>query len=108
MAKKRIPQFMNDFFSDLVISINEIDHIIPHQASKTGIMVFEKLYPKLNGKVHNSINRYGNCIAASIPLTLADAIESGEIQRGQTCFLAGTVCWVFCWRSFIGILNRFF
>jgi 3-oxoacyl-[acyl-carrier-protein] synthase-3 len=32
----------------------------------------------------------GNCIAASIPLALAEAVESGRIQRGQRVLLAGT------------------
>ena len=90
LAKKKIPPFMNEFFSGLNISIEEVDHIIPHQASKTGMMIFEKLYPKLKGEVHNTLLNYGNCIAASIPLTLASIIESGKLKRGETCLLCGT------------------
>jgi 3-oxoacyl-[acyl-carrier-protein] synthase-3 len=32
----------------------------------------------------------GNCIAASIPLVLFDAVESGAIKRGDICFIIST------------------
>ena len=34
---------------------------------------------------------YGNNIAASIPLTLDEAIRTGKLQRGQKLFMLGTV-----------------
>ena len=37
-----------------------------------------------------TLHKYGNCVAASIPLTLIDAIESGEVKRGDICLLFGT------------------
>ena len=74
---------MDWFFSDLSVSIDDMDAIIPHQASKTGINLFKRLYPSKENQMKESLSRYGNCIAASIPLTLCDSIEKGEI-RGET------------------------
>jgi 3-oxoacyl-[acyl-carrier-protein] synthase-3 len=90
LAKKEIPLFMNSFFSDLPINLEEVEVIIPHQASKMGMVLFDKLYSFKEGQVKESLSNYGNCIAASIPLTLYDCIKSGEIKRGDLCFLSGT------------------
>ncbi len=90
LAKKKIPEFVDDFFSELPINLEETDAIIPHQASKMGLHIFSKLYRFKKGQVKQSLERYGNCIAASIPLTLADCIENGDIKRGDVCFLIGT------------------
>ena len=90
LAAKKLPEFMDWFFSDLPVTFNNIDAIIPHQASKTGLSLFKRLFPLKENQMKESISRYGNCIAASIPLTLVDAIEQGEIKRGDLCLLIGT------------------
>lgn len=90
MAKKKLPEFIKDFFSDLDVSILDSDAIIPHQASKMGIHIFKQMYKFKPGQLKLSLEDYGNCIAASIPMTLSDCIERGEIKRGDTCFLIGT------------------
>lgn len=90
LAKKKIPHFMTDFFKDIPTKLEEVDAIIPHQGSKMGIHIFEKMYSLKDGQVKKSLSEYGNCIAASIPLTLCDHIDSGDIQRGDVCFLSGT------------------
>lgn len=90
LAKRYIPPFMNDFFSTLEIDITDIQHILPHQASKAGLNVFENLYPFTKGQVMRNLDIYGNCISASIPLLLHDGFESGSIATGSTCLLCGT------------------
>lgn len=90
LAKRKLPEFMNNFFSDLPMNIEEIDAIIPHQASKMGLVIFKKLFNLNHNQVKETLSKYGNCIAASIPLTLLDSIDSGEIKRGDICFLTGT------------------
>ena len=90
MAKAKIPEFMDEFFSDIPYSLETLDAIVPHQASKTGMAIFESQYKFLNGTVKKTLSTHGNCIAASIPLTLYEAIEKGEVKRGDSCFLCGT------------------
>jgi 3-oxoacyl-[acyl-carrier-protein] synthase-3 len=90
MAKKLIPPFMDWFFADLELSFEEVPVIIPHQASKMGLYLMEQLYDLREGQVKSTLADNGNCIAASIPLTLHDGIESGEIRRGDQCLLCGT------------------
>ena len=90
LAKRKIPIFMNDFFGDLPIGIEDVDAIIPHQASKLGLVSFKKLFNLKDHQVKETLHKYGNCIAASIPLTLLDSIDSGDVKRGDVCFLSGT------------------
>ena len=90
LAKAKIPEFMNFFFRDLPWGLEEIDWILPHQASKAGLMVFRSLYDLDDAQVCSNLEMQGNCIAASIPSLLVDIIRSGDLQEGQTCLLSGT------------------
>lgn len=90
LGKNKLPEFISIFFSDIPYDIEDIDIIIPHSASKTALTIFEKDYSFKKNQVKHTLQTYGNCIAASIPLTLADCIEKSEIKRGDTCFLIGT------------------
>lgn len=103
LAKNKLPEFIEDFFKDLPISIEEADAIIPHQASKLGVSILSSLYQLKENQVMGNLATHGNCIAASIPLVFHDAIESGSIKRGDTCFIIGTAAGF----SIGGILLKF-
>jgi 3-oxoacyl-[acyl-carrier-protein] synthase-3 len=68
---------------DHQISIDEIDHIIPHQAN---MRIVESLSQRLKvplEKFYCNLDRFGNTSAASIPLALDEAIRSKNVKRGQ-------------------------
>lgn len=67
----------------------DFDWLIPHQASGHAISAAEKLGFKKE-QTANIIKLYGNCIAASIPLTLAIYHNQGKVKRGDLCLLGGT------------------
>lgn len=90
LGKFKLPEFITAFFSELPQNIEDVDVVIPHSASKTALHIFEQSYAFKTNQVKHTLQNYGNCIAASIPLTLADCIENKEIKRGDTCFLVGT------------------
>jgi len=90
LAKEKIPHFMNDFFKDLDINIEAIDYIIPHQASKLGVYLFEKLYDFSEGQVLKNLSEKGNCIAASIPSVFIEQYQKGIIKSGDSVLLCGT------------------
>ena len=90
LSKKEIPPFMEEFFLNLNTKMTDIDVIIPHQASKLGLAMFKNIYNFKENQLKESLDRYGNCIAASIPLTMSDCIDAGELKRGDTCLLTGT------------------
>ena len=90
LANIELPIFLEEFFKNTDYQIQNVDKIIPHQASKLGLFLFKKMYSLSNEVVIETLYKYGNCIAASIPLTFIDAIENQRIKRGDICLLSGT------------------
>jgi 3-oxoacyl-[acyl-carrier-protein] synthase-3 len=43
-----------------------------------------------NEKIMQTLDHLGNCIAASIPLTLYEAVRKGCLSRGDKALLVGT------------------
>jgi 3-oxoacyl-[acyl-carrier-protein] synthase III len=67
----------------------DIDWVIPHQASAVGIDSMG-MFGWSDKKVLRTLHKFGNTIAASIPLTLCDHIDNGTIKRGDKILLCGT------------------
>ncbi len=81
--------FLDELYPGLSKSLVDIDVVVPHQASKVGLMMLERFgWP--NSKIMTTIETLGNCVAASIPATLYQAMRDGKIQRGQKVLLVGT------------------
>jgi len=65
----------------------DIDLMIPHQAN---IRIIEATAKHANipmDKVYVNVDRFGNTSAASIPIALDEAIETGRIGEGSTVLL---------------------
>ena len=67
----------------------DIDWVVPHQASAVGISSLG-MFGWPEEKILKTIHKFGNVIAASIPLTLCDGIDNGTIKRGDKILLCGT------------------
>lgn len=81
---------LDRFFATLGWDRQTVEAVVPHQASGPAIEMFVQRFGfRLDQLVINFPTR-GNCIAASLPLALAEAVESGRIQRGQRVVLAGS------------------
>ncbi|GAB5524857.1 MAG: beta-ketoacyl-ACP synthase III [Roseivirga sp.] len=87
-ASKRLPVFLHSFFTEH--NASEVDWVIPHQASKAGLSLFQKTGMFPEDKLINVLADMGNCIAASIPCGLVRAIKESKLKRGDTCLLIGT------------------
>ena len=90
LAHRKIPVFLKVFFKDTDIAPEDIDVVIPHQASKMGLIMLAKIMPFRQGQLYLNLERYGNCISASIPLALYEAIKEKRLKRGNLCLLVGT------------------
>ena len=63
--------------------LNQIDLFFFHQAN---MRINEKVAADLNipnNKIHNTIQKFGNTTAATIPLGMYDALQLGKLKRGQ-------------------------
>ena len=64
-------------------AVADIDFVIAHQANmRINQMVLQTLGIPWE-KTHHTIERYGNTTAATIPLTMNEAVELGKIKRGD-------------------------
>jgi 3-oxoacyl-[acyl-carrier-protein] synthase III len=65
----------------------DIDVMIPHQANVRIIEATAKHAGIPMEKVYVNVDRYGNTSAASIPIALDEALETGRIREGSTVLL---------------------
>ena len=88
-AVRRLPRVTKEVLKKTGLSLEDIDLFIPHQANLRINEAFAKTLNVPLEKVFNNIQKYGNTTAASIPIALDEAIETGRIQKGNTVvFLA--------------------
>jgi 3-oxoacyl-[acyl-carrier-protein] synthase-3 len=66
---------------------NDIDLMIPHQANIRIIEATAKYANIPMDKVYVNVDRFGNTSAASVPIALNEAIETGRIKEGSTVLL---------------------
>lgn len=71
-------------------ALRGVDLLVPHQTSMLGFKLLERALGEERPPVVNCLAELGNCIAASIPLALDHAIQTGALQRGQTAMLLGS------------------
>ena len=72
------------------INQEDIDLMIPHQASIKAIQAYSKYGGFHKDKVMNILPLTGNCVAASIPLALVMAYKEKRINHNNLVYLVGT------------------
>jgi 3-oxoacyl-[acyl-carrier-protein] synthase III len=88
MAVQRMPEVIHEGLAACGLDIADLDLLVPHQANKR---IIEQVADGLGlppEKVFINIEKYGNTTAASIPLALYDAEESGRLKRGDLVVLS--------------------
>jgi len=66
---------------------DDLDLFVSHQANKRIIMSAAERIGMPEEKVVINIDRFGNTTAATIPLALNDAVESGRLKKGHLIML---------------------
>lgn len=86
---KEIPKTITSILAKNGMSLEDIDLIIFHQASK---FVIESLVEKLSiniNRVFNNYETFGNTVSATIPIAIKDAIDKQKIRSGDKILLVG-------------------
>ena len=71
------------------LSKEDIDFLVPHQANIRIIDSAVKRLGLTEDKVVVNLDRYGNMSSASIPVALDEAVQRGQIKKGDTMVLCG-------------------
>lgn len=65
------------------IDKNDVDVLIPHQANMRIIDAVGRKFDIPEEKVYSNIDRYGNTSAASVPVALTEAVQTGFVKKGD-------------------------
>lgn len=84
----KMPEVVQEALLANNLTAADIDMLIPHQANlRIAQFVQQKLGLK-DEQVFNNIQKFGNTTAASVPIALCEAWESGKIKEGDLVCLA--------------------
>jgi 3-oxoacyl-[acyl-carrier-protein] synthase-3 len=89
LASQVVPGFLERLRPGLSGGLPGIDRVIPHQASQAGLDLMRR-YGWPQERVEVTLPTLGNVIAASLPLTLHQALTRGRAGTGDTLLLVGT------------------
>jgi 3-oxoacyl-[acyl-carrier-protein] synthase-3 len=82
-AVKRMPEALQTALDSSGFKIEDVDLFVFHQAN---IRINEMVAKQLGvpeSKIFNTIHKYGNTTAATIPLGLSDAVQEGKLKKGM-------------------------
>jgi 3-oxoacyl-[acyl-carrier-protein] synthase III len=89
MAAPLLLPFMDELCESAGVSRGDIHAVVPHQASRHGLELGWTLLGFREEQMVMNLETRGNCIAASMPLALCEAVASGRVQRGDRVLLFG-------------------
>lgn len=90
LASKIVPQFLDRLLVSAGMSIEDVDVLVPHQASHLGMQHMLKKVGVAQNRVINIYPVHGNQVAASVPTALHAAYEQGLAKPGANLLLLGT------------------
>jgi 3-oxoacyl-[acyl-carrier-protein] synthase-3 len=86
-ASEKMPMAVKEALEANQLTIDDVDHLIPHQANdRISLMVARNLRIPVE-KVIRNIDRFGNTTAASIPIALDEALKQGRIKNNDIVVL---------------------
>ena len=69
------------------LNLSQIKCIIAHQASRPILDALSKRLGATPEQMFSNVEKYGNTSAASVPIALSEAVETGRVQRGDLVLL---------------------
>jgi 3-oxoacyl-[acyl-carrier-protein] synthase-3 len=87
-AVVKFPEVIVESLAKNNLNTEDIGLLIPHQANLRIAQFIQKTLKLRDDQVFNNIHKYGNTTAASVPIALAEAWESGKIKEGDIICLA--------------------
>ncbi len=83
LAVKTLTSDVQELLEKNNIDIKDINHFIPHQANYRIIKAVGDALNLDENQTVLTVDKYGNTSAASIPMAMNDAYESGRIRKGD-------------------------
>jgi 3-oxoacyl-[acyl-carrier-protein] synthase-3 len=90
LTRSKLPRFIERLLQQSGWRQDEVDVVVPHQASPLALEHMIRKCGFAREKVVSTVKETGNLIAASIPATLDLARRQGLIRKGDKILLIGT------------------
>lgn len=87
---KLIGPFLDDFLRAVGWERASLAALVPHQASRHALDLLTERLGFTREQVVNNLALRGNCVAASLPLALVEAVAADRIRRGDRVLLGGS------------------
>jgi len=88
IAVEKFPEVIREALDKNGFSPADLKLLVPHQANLRISQFVQKKMGLRDDQVINNIQKYGNTTAASVPIALCEAWESGRIAKGDLVCLA--------------------
>ena len=90
LASQLMPAFMQHLFKELDYKPQNMDVVVPHQASHLAMQHIKSRLGLGSEQIIDIYATHGNQVAASIPTALHEAFRTGRARHGQKMLLIGT------------------
>lgn len=88
LVANKMEPFIEKLMSEAEMKFDEIDMVVPHQASPLGLYHMQQRLGIPDHKIVNILADHGNQVAASIPIAFDHALKT--LKPGSTALLIGT------------------
>ncbi len=88
-VERVVPMILEDLVKEAEVTLDDVDHVVPHQANARLLTACFASLGVEGARLHLSCPRYGNTAAASIPLTVHDAVRAQRIRPGDLVAFVG-------------------
>jgi len=88
-AVSTFPKLIASTLEKAGLSPDEVDHYVCHQSNQRILQAARDRFGLPEEKLHMNIDRYGNTVAASVPLLFDEILRNGEVHEGQRVMFLG-------------------
>ncbi len=88
-ALRTVPAVTAEVLAVAGLSLEDVSLFVPHQANSHILEAVARRMELPEGKLMMNVDRYGNTVAATVPIALCEAVEGGRIKPGDIVVLAG-------------------
>lgn len=85
----RVPSLINETLRQNEISLEEVDHVVLHQANKFMLNTLRKVCHIPKDKFYINLENTGNTTSTTIPLALEDCLDKRLFKNGDKVLIAG-------------------
>jgi 3-oxoacyl-[acyl-carrier-protein] synthase-3 len=90
IVSRELPRFVAEMLEDAALTIEQLQLVVPHQASRLALDHLVKRLEIDAARVVDILADVGNQVAASLPSALHHAIVGARLDRGDSIMLIGT------------------